>query len=96
MSTMALIMDKNTFTVGIIGMGDMGKMYARRLSDAGWRYLSPLLTFLLSQNCHFVSTNILHSLPLPSNDDLSAFGSTYRPLQAQPPFWHWVSAVDFR
>jgi len=27
-------MDK---TVGIIGMGDMGKMYARRISDAGWR-----------------------------------------------------------
>lgn len=25
------------FTVGIIGMGDMGKMYARRLSAAGWR-----------------------------------------------------------
>ncbi|TAQ85066.1 hypothetical protein B7494_g6632 [Chlorociboria aeruginascens] len=24
------------FTVGLIGMGDMGKMYARRLSDAGW------------------------------------------------------------
>ncbi|KAF3065121.1 putative prephenate dehydrogenase [NADP(+)] [Daldinia childiae] len=24
------------FIVGIIGMGDMGKMYARRLSDAGW------------------------------------------------------------
>jgi len=24
-------------SVGIIGMGDMGKMYARRLSDAGWR-----------------------------------------------------------
>jgi prephenate dehydrogenase (NADP+) len=24
------------FVVGIIGMGDMGKMYARRLSDAGW------------------------------------------------------------
>jgi len=23
--------------VGIIGMGDMGKMYARRISDAGWR-----------------------------------------------------------
>lgn len=28
-------------TVGIIGMGDMGKMYARRISDAGWRYSSP-------------------------------------------------------
>ncbi|KAK7940899.1 prephenate dehydrogenase [Apiospora aurea] len=28
------------FTVGIIGMGDMGKMYARRLSDAGWRIVA--------------------------------------------------------
>jgi len=26
--------------VGIIGMGDMGKMYARRIGDAGWRYVS--------------------------------------------------------
>jgi prephenate dehydrogenase (NADP+) len=26
------------FVVGLIGLGDMGKMYARRLSDAGWRY----------------------------------------------------------
>jgi len=25
------------FQVGIIGMGVMGKMYARRLSDAGWK-----------------------------------------------------------
>ncbi|KAE9374449.1 Prephenate dehydrogenase [Stipitochalara longipes BDJ] len=25
------------FVVGIIGMGDMGKMYARRLAEAGWR-----------------------------------------------------------
>lgn len=25
------------FIVGIIGMGDMGKMYAQKLSDAGWR-----------------------------------------------------------
>jgi len=24
-------------SVGIIGMGDMGKMYARRLSNAGWK-----------------------------------------------------------
>lgn len=29
--------DMEAFTVGIIGMGDMGKMYARRLSAAGWR-----------------------------------------------------------
>jgi prephenate dehydrogenase (NADP+) len=24
-------------SVGIIGMGDMGRMYARRLSAAGWK-----------------------------------------------------------
>jgi prephenate dehydrogenase (NADP+) len=24
-------------SIGIIGMGDMGKMYARRLSTAGWK-----------------------------------------------------------
>jgi prephenate dehydrogenase (NADP+) len=24
-------------TVGIIGMGDMGKMYTRKLSEAGWK-----------------------------------------------------------
>ncbi|KAL2012701.1 hypothetical protein VTN00DRAFT_226 [Thermoascus crustaceus] len=28
---------KEIATIGIIGMGDMGKMYAQRLSDAGWR-----------------------------------------------------------
>ncbi|KAK6864889.1 prephenate dehydrogenase [Apiospora arundinis] len=32
--------DMAGFTVGIIGMGDMGKMYARRLSDAGWRIVA--------------------------------------------------------
>ncbi|KAJ5087435.1 hypothetical protein N7456_011051 [Penicillium angulare] len=28
---------KENASIGIIGMGDMGKMYAQRLSDAGWR-----------------------------------------------------------
>ncbi|KAJ3530744.1 hypothetical protein NM208_g9193 [Fusarium decemcellulare] len=28
------------FVVGLIGMGDMGKMYAERLSAAGWRILA--------------------------------------------------------
>ncbi|KAI5867915.1 prephenate dehydrogenase [Durotheca rogersii] len=32
--------DMQNFVVGIIGMGDMGKMYARRLSDAGWRIIA--------------------------------------------------------
>jgi len=26
----------NEYVVGIIGMGDMGKMYTRRLSEAGY------------------------------------------------------------
>jgi prephenate dehydrogenase (NADP+) len=25
------------FTIGLIGLGDMGKMYANRLSKAGWQ-----------------------------------------------------------
>ncbi|RBQ71667.1 hypothetical protein FVER14953_10326 [Fusarium verticillioides] len=28
------------FVVGLIGMGDMGKMYAERLSAAGWRIMA--------------------------------------------------------
>lgn len=28
---------QSEISVGIIGMGDMGKMYARRISAAGWR-----------------------------------------------------------
>lgn len=29
--------DMADFVVGLVGMGDMGKMYAHRLSAAGWR-----------------------------------------------------------
>ncbi|KAK3379755.1 hypothetical protein B0T24DRAFT_521516 [Lasiosphaeria ovina] len=32
--------DMENFVVGLIGMGDMGKMYARRLSTAGWRVMA--------------------------------------------------------
>lgn len=28
---------KESFVVGLIGMGDMGRMYAERLSQAGWK-----------------------------------------------------------
>jgi prephenate dehydrogenase (NADP+) len=31
------MVDMDKIVVGIIGMGDMGKMYARRISAAGWR-----------------------------------------------------------
>lgn len=30
-------MDDNEVSVGVIGMGEMGKMYARRISAACWR-----------------------------------------------------------
>jgi prephenate dehydrogenase (NADP+) len=36
---MASSVDMESIAVGIIGMGDMGKLYARRLSAAGWRYV---------------------------------------------------------
>ena len=31
------VREQNSIVVGVIGMGDMGKMYARIISDAGWR-----------------------------------------------------------
>ena len=34
-------------TVGIIGMGEMGKMYARRISAAGWKEAFEGLSVLL-------------------------------------------------
>ncbi|KAK2765176.1 prephenate dehydrogenase (NADP(+)) [Arachnomyces sp. PD_36] len=38
----------DTRSIGIIGMGDMGKMYAQRLSDAGWRF-----THLVTIHTHY-------------------------------------------
>jgi prephenate dehydrogenase (NADP+) len=32
-----MVLTKENASIGIIGMGDMGKMYAQRLSQAGWR-----------------------------------------------------------
>ncbi|KAI9189943.1 prephenate dehydrogenase (NADP(+)) [Blastocladiella emersonii ATCC 22665] len=32
----AAVVDKSTFEIGIIGMGDMGRLYARRMYAAGW------------------------------------------------------------
>jgi 3-hydroxyisobutyrate dehydrogenase-like beta-hydroxyacid dehydrogenase len=51
--------------VGIIGMGDMGKMYARRISDAGWKYVCMSLLCLAEDamvrvNAFFPYTTFLH------------------------------------
>jgi prephenate dehydrogenase (NADP+) len=37
MAPIDLVGTMDGFTIGVIGMGDMGKMYARRLSAAGWK-----------------------------------------------------------
>lgn len=37
-------MEKNA-AVGIIGMGDMGRLYAKRFSQAGWRYEAAQFVF---------------------------------------------------
>lgn len=31
---------EDDFYIGIIGMGDMGKMYARNFSKAGWKWVN--------------------------------------------------------
>ncbi|KAH7321762.1 hypothetical protein BKA65DRAFT_512958 [Rhexocercosporidium sp. MPI-PUGE-AT-0058] len=62
------------FTIGIIGLGDMGKMYARRLSAAGWRYIPSLISVVEPQN--FMVSSTLPVLFLHFHDDLSAFGSS--------------------
>ena len=59
--------------VGIIGMGDMGKMYARRISDAGWKYVRMSLLCLAEDV--MVRFNVLLTLD-SCTDDLSAFGSS--------------------
>ena len=60
--------------VGIIGMGDMGKMYARRISDAGWKYVQASLLCLAE--LVMVRVYIFFLSPHSCTDDLSAFGSS--------------------
>ena len=60
--------------VGIIGMGDMGKMYARRISDAGWKYVRMSL-LCLAEDVMVRVDDLLLTQP-SCTDDLSAFGSS--------------------
>lgn len=59
--------------MGIIGMGDMGKMYARRISDAGWRYVGTMRPRVVSSKVRPRHVLTLFNI---CNDDLSAFGSS--------------------
>lgn len=33
-------MEKDTLEVGIIGMGDMGRLYAKKLRESGWKHIN--------------------------------------------------------
>ena len=44
---------RENVSVGIIGMGDMGKMYARAIAAAGWRFVTHF--FFLSFPVKFAS-----------------------------------------
>lgn len=72
--------------VGIIGMGDMGKMYARRISDAGWRYSSPRPENIFSCLGFAYVSSTFQLVPRGDiklrYDDLSAFGSGMTRLSA--------------
>ncbi|KAE9969674.1 hypothetical protein BLS_001659 [Venturia inaequalis] len=74
-------------SVGIIGMGDMGKMYARRLSEAGWNFDSVdkyedlkkdfdgMKNITILQNGHLVSRTsdyIIYNVPAESIDKIVA------------------------
>ncbi|KXS99538.1 hypothetical protein AC578_4250 [Pseudocercospora eumusae] len=66
--------------VGIIGMGDMGKMYARRIADAGWK---ARLYMILSGR--YTDTSRVHACDVPEKFDAlkSEFDSRpeLKPLQ---------------
>lgn len=34
-----MTVNKNDLIIGIIGMGDMGKMYCKMFEKAGWKYV---------------------------------------------------------
>lgn len=39
------VVDKNSIQIGIIGMGDMGRLYAHKFSEAGFaKYVEPNVT----------------------------------------------------
>lgn len=43
--------DKSSVAIGIIGMGDMGRLYANRISKAGWRFV-PIIDWYISMATH--------------------------------------------
>ncbi|CAK7210638.1 Nucleosomal histone H3-Lys79 methylase [Sporothrix curviconia] len=52
-TTTAVPPGMESFTVGLIGMGDMGRLYALRLAAAGWSFHNENITIL--RNGHLVS-----------------------------------------
>ena len=67
---------QRSISVGIIGMGDMGKMYCRVMGDAGWRYISISVLFRIDTTFHGMFGASILPVLFAVYDDLSAFGSS--------------------
>ncbi|GME23552.1 Prephenate dehydrogenase [Neofusicoccum parvum] len=59
-------------TVGIIGMGDMGKMYAKRISEAGWRVNACDAPSKYEELKELCSDYIIYSVPAEAIDSVVA------------------------
>lgn len=82
-------------SIGIIGMGDMGKMYARRLSDAGWKYVSSRAGRMsLRAEATLVSRTLFSlSLSLLLHDDRECIWLECGDMAVLEPFWRQTPAV---
>jgi 3-hydroxyisobutyrate dehydrogenase-like beta-hydroxyacid dehydrogenase len=79
------------FVVGIIGLGDMGKMYARRLSEAGWKYGPPKHSRWAQD---FMVSTFLSSI-IPEYDELECIWLDVSSSAGLIAFLVPGSAVDF-
>lgn len=43
--------DRSSVSIGIIGMGDMGRLYSERISKAGWRFV-PIIDWYIPIAAH--------------------------------------------
>ena len=79
--------DRLTISVGIIGMGDMGKMYARRLSEAGWKYV-PGFNLPLQMLCFrvpwFIILTVFRVNACDRDDKFEALKEEYKGRKSRP------------
>lgn len=83
-------------SIGIIGMGDMGKMYARRLSDAGWKYVSSMSWSYESARRVRIgkSHSFSHYYTPWLQDDRECIWLECGDMAVLKPFWRQTAAVS--